>query len=204
MLIIMTDFNVKKNNMLLAIFVLLVFVAGLLIGPSIFGRSENPATSGKISFSDAIGKKAPGFALEDLGGNKIKLSDYEGKSVVLFFNEGQMCYPGCWNQIAALGKDERLNNDKVASFSIVADQKSVWEEIMKKAPQMKGSNILFDINRAVSSSYDVLSLESSMHPGYYPGHTYVVIDREGVIRYTLDDPNMGIQNDKLAEIISKL
>ncbi len=200
----MTNLKIKSNNIFMAVFILLVFAAGLFLNPIIFGRSGDTNASGKISFSDAIGKNAPSFVLEDLNGNEIKLSDYTGKFVVLFFNEGQMCYPGCWNQVAALSKDERLNNDKIVSFSIVVDSKIAWEGIVKKSPQMKGAKMLFDTKRTVSTAYDVLSLESSMHPGSYPGHTYVVIDKDGVIRYTLDDPNMGIWNDKLVEIISKL
>ncbi len=32
-----------------------------------------------------IGKKAPDFALSDEAGNVVKLSDYKGKRVVVFF-----------------------------------------------------------------------------------------------------------------------
>ncbi len=32
-----------------------------------------------------IGKRAPEFALEDEDGNEVKLSDYKGKRVVVFF-----------------------------------------------------------------------------------------------------------------------
>jgi peroxiredoxin Q/BCP len=32
-----------------------------------------------------VGKKAPDFALEDEAGNLVKLSDYKGKRVVVFF-----------------------------------------------------------------------------------------------------------------------
>ncbi len=32
-----------------------------------------------------IGKKAPDFALEDEAGNVVKLSDFKGKRVVVFF-----------------------------------------------------------------------------------------------------------------------
>ena len=71
-------------------------------------------------------------------------------------------------------------------------------------PKLSKAKILFDSTRAVSSAYDVLSLKSSMHPGNYPGHTYFVIDRKGVVRYTLDDPVMAIRNDKLAAEIEKL
>ncbi len=32
-----------------------------------------------------VGKKAPDFALEDEAGNVVRLSDYKGKRVVVFF-----------------------------------------------------------------------------------------------------------------------
>ena len=32
-----------------------------------------------------VGKKAPDFALEDEAGNVVKLSDFQGKRVVIFF-----------------------------------------------------------------------------------------------------------------------
>ena len=160
--------------------------------------------TGKLSFKQALGKQAPDFSLESIDGKIIKLSDYRGKNVILFFNEGTMCYPACWNQIAELGNDERFNTNDVVAFSLVVDQKSDWEKIVKKTPGFSNAKILFDPARTVSSAYDILSLQSSMHPGSYPGHTYFIIDREGVIQYTLDDPNMAIWNDKLANELEKL
>ncbi len=158
----------------------------------------------KLSFESAVGKKAPDFQLESIDGSKVKLSDYKGKTVVLFFTEGSMCYPSCWNQIEELGKDERFNSEETAAFSIVVDPKSEWEKIVAKVPGMANSKILFDTTRGISSSYDVLSLKSSMHPGQYPGHTYFIVDKEGIIRYAFDDPKMAVRNNLLAEQIDKL
>jgi len=157
----------------------------------------------KISFSGAVGKKAPEFSLEDVNGKAIKLSDYKGKIVVLFFNEGSMCYPACWDQIAALASEERFGSDAVA-LSIVVDQQSTWKQIMEKMPKLADATILFDTTRGVSSAYDVLNLPSSMHPGAYPGHTYMVIDKEGIIRYVYDDPKMAIRNDIIVSEVNKL
>lgn len=155
-------------------------------------------------FYSAVGKKAPDFALEDIEGNAVKLSDYEGKYVVLFFNEGSMCYPSCWNQISELSKDARFNNDDTQSFSIVVDSQSQWQQIMGKVPSMSGAKILFDPVRKTSIDYDVLFAGSSMHKGSYPGHTYFVIDKNGFIRYTLDDPRMALNNDKIASSLEAL
>jgi len=155
-------------------------------------------------FGNAVGKQAPDFELQDINGNVVKLSDYKGKNVVLFFNEGSMCYPACWDQMAAFGNDERFNRDDVAALSIVVDTRSQWQQILQKVPQMSKSKILFDSIKKVSAEYDVLYVDSSMHKGSYPGHTYFIIDKDMNIRYTFDDPAMAIQNDRIAAEIAKL
>src|SRR3989338_1670646 len=167
---------------------------------------QNPDAfpKGKLSFFSAVGQKAPDFSLESIDGTTMKLSDYKGKNVVLFFTEGSMCYPACWDQMSAFGNDERFNNDDTVVFSITPDQRSEWQKIIQKVPKMANAKILFDSTRAVSSAYDVLSLASSMHKGSYPGHTYFIVDKKGIIRYTLDDPQMAIRNDQIISEINKI
>ncbi len=158
----------------------------------------------KLSFFNSVGQKAPDFSLESIDGKTIKLSDYKGKNIVLFFTEGSMCYPACWDQMSSFGNDERFDNKDTIVFSVTPDQKAEWQKIIQKVPKMAKARILFDSTRAVSSAYDVLSLASSMHKGSYPGHTYFIIDKEGVIRYTMDDPKMAIRNDELISELSKI
>ena len=158
---------------------------------------ENPIES-------MVGKPAPDFSLTDYTGKAISLHEMKGKKVVLFFNEGIMCYPACWNQIAALGTDSKLNNENAATFSIVTDNKQSWDEAIQRMPDLGKESILLDTDSSVSSKYGVLNLPSSMHPGMKAGHTYLVIDKDGIVRYTYDDPTMSIQNDKLEQELSKI
>jgi len=158
----------------------------------------------RISFESAVGKPAPDFNLESIDGGTVKLSDYKGKNVVLFFNEGSMCYPACWDQIKQFAEDSRFNSDDVAVFSIVIDPKSTWQKIVRKTPGFANAKILFDPTKAVSFAYDIMALPSSMHPNRNPGHTYFIIDKEGIIRYAFDDPNMAVRNDLLSAELSKL
>ncbi len=186
-----------------------ILIGGLILFVNGRKSSETEGTIAldskeKIYFKDAVGTKAPDFELEEIDGKMIRLSDYLGKNVVLFFNEGSMCYPACWDQIAELGNDPRFDTERVAAFSIVIDPKSQWLDIVSKSPNMAKSKILFDTTRSVSKAYDILSLGSSMHPGSMPGHTYFIIDREGIIRFTLDDPTMALANDTLIKEIEKL
>lgn len=186
-----------------------VIIGGLILftggkkTPEIKGSVDSMVEE-KIYFKEAIGKKAPDFELESIDGKIFKLSDYLGKNVVLFFNEGAMCYPACWNQIAELGNDSRFETEDVAAFSVTVDSKERWLDIVSKSSNMAKSKILFDTRRSVSKAYDVLYLNSSMHAGGLPGHTYFIIDKEGTIRFTLDDPNMAIANEKLIKELSKL
>lgn len=196
----------NKNNktVLYIVIVTLAIVAVAFIVGSNRGNGSNPVPVGNITTSNLIGSKAFDFSLPDINGRTVKLSDLKGKNIVLFFNEGQMCYPACWNQIESLGNDARFNTTDTVAFSIVVDTPTQWEDIENQMPQFKKAEILFDVDRTVSSQYGVLSMASSMHPGNFPGHTYFVIDKNGIIRFFLDDPMMAVRNDQLADEINKL
>src|SRR6266702_972771 len=49
--------------------------------------------------SPGPGQAAPAFALAASTGTPVSLSQYRGKTVLLFFQEGLTCQP-CWTQIA--------------------------------------------------------------------------------------------------------
>lgn len=186
-----------------------IVIGGLVLfvgdkAPSDTKSAITPDIKEKIYFKEAIGKPAPDFTLESIDGATVKLSDYRGKNVVLFFNEGSMCYPACWDQVEKLGADARFDTENIAAFSIVTDTRKQWLDIVSKTPNMAKAKILFDTSRSVSKAYDVLYLDSPMHPGVFPGHTYFIVDKEGVIRFTLDDPNMALANDKLIKEIEKI
>ncbi len=196
----------KKNNLSLCVVIIALFIATI----TYLFYSNNKSGAGQSDLkkntvvNNFVGDKAPDFSLQDINGKTVTLHSFDGKNVILFFNEGQMCYPACWNQIDKLGNDPRFNSTDTVAFSIVVDTPAQWKEIESEMPQFKSANILFDVDRAVSSQYGVLSMASSMHPGSFPGHTYFVIDKKGIIRFFLDDPNMAIRNDQLADEINKL
>ncbi|MBI2588829.1 redoxin domain-containing protein [Candidatus Saccharibacteria bacterium] len=189
--------------------ILLLLIAGLMFaGASLTDKGSN--NSGKKgsavpqSLNDMIGRPAPDFSLTSYDGKLFALSQQRGKKVILFFNEGIMCYPACWNQMAALGTDGQLNSEKVVSVSIVTDESDEWKMAVKKMPELGKGTILMDSDRRVSNQYGMLSLASSMHKGTMPGHTYLIVDEQGVVRYTLDDPKMGVQNDVLVSELAKI
>lgn len=185
--------------------VAIIVVSVLIIGiVAIVSSNDKSQSSSPTTLEDMVGKPAPDFSLKSYDGKSITLSRLQGRKVVLFFSEGIMCYPACWNQIAALGTDSQLNNEQIITLSIVPDSADQWQEATKKMPELGKETILIDQNKEVSQNYNMLNLPSSMHKGGMPGHTYVIIDQKGVVRKTLDDPTMRIQNEELIKELNKI
>ena len=184
---------------------ILVLIAGLMFAAAQFTSSgQKKETNAKGPLDAMVGKLAPEFSLSSYDGKQFILSQQRGKKVILFFNEGIMCYPACWNQMAALGSDPKLNSDQVVSVSIVNDQAEEWMQAVEKMPELGKGTILLDTDKKISQMYDMLNLSSSMHKGGMPGHTYLILDEQGIVRYTLDDPQMGIQNEVLVTELTKI
>ncbi|TFC41778.1 redoxin domain-containing protein [Cryobacterium sp. TMT1-21] len=64
-------------------------------------RKEDAAPVSYTVGAPGPGVEAPAFSLPSTAGGTVNLSDYRGKSVMLFFHEGIGCQP-CWDQIRDL------------------------------------------------------------------------------------------------------
>ena len=159
--------------------------------------------SSATDLNKLVGKPSPQFSFADLQGNEYSNEKLKGKNVVLFFNEGTMCYPACWNQIVALAKDDRLKENGTVVLSVVADPPKAWQKAIQQMPELGIATVVFDKNAAVSKSFGMLTVPSSMHYGSLPGHSYVVIDKEGIVKHVYDDPSMAIHNDALANELAR-
>jgi peroxiredoxin Q/BCP len=166
------------------------------------GGSAGAPTSEQLN--SLVGKPMPDFQLSDKDGKVYSVADLKGKDTVLFFNEGLMCYPACWNQMAAFGSDPRFNSDQIQAISVVVDSAKDWETAKAKMPELAKATTMFDTGATVSRQLGMLTTTSSMHRGSLPGHTYVIVDKDGIVRYVFDDPNMAIANDMLFGKIGEL
>jgi len=79
-----------------------------------------------------IGKKAPDFTLLDQEGNKVKLSDFKGKTVVVFFYPKAMT-PGCTREACDF-RDEvaAFKKKKVAVLGISKDTPAGQKKFQEK------------------------------------------------------------------------
>jgi len=178
----------------------------LLVGKSKEETMDHSSgtTQDEGKFNSWVDKEAPDFTLTSYDGKQISLRDYRGKKVVLFFTEGAMCYPSCWNQIAAFGKDSAFNSEDTVTLNIMVDTQNEWKKAVSKMPELAPATVLLDTSKNISRDYGVLSLPSSMHKGQYPGHTYLILDRDGIVRFVLDDPQMATRNDQLKAELEKI
>ena len=209
--------NLNKQTIIVALSIL-IFIAAV-VGVSYILGSKNSQDNqqadhpdehheGQSTYEDKFNalleKQAPDFTLYSYDYKKVTLSELKGKKVVLFFTEGVMCYPSCWNQIAAFGKDDAFKKEDTMVLAIVVDTKNEWRKAIDKMPELAQTTVLLDLSKEISKEYGVLSLSSSMHKGQFPGHTYLVLDKDGVIRFIKDDPQMAVRNDELRMELEKL
>ena len=177
-------------------------VAG--VDDSTASHHQAASAANETLFKSLQGKAAPDFDLTSFDGRQVKLSDYKGKKVVLFFSEGAMCSPSCWDQMKAFNSDAYFRNDEIAVLTIVVDDKKTWEDATKQDSGLKNVTVLLDTDKKVSQAYGALTVASSMHRGEYPGHSYVILDKEEIVREIFDDPDMRVNNLELKEALNKI
>jgi thioredoxin-dependent peroxiredoxin len=128
----------------------------------------------------AEGDKAPSFTLPDQNGDKVKLSDFKGQTVVLYF------YPkantsGCTTQ--ACGVRDRKADYKAAGARVIGVSPDEVKAIDKFAGKYDlDFTLLADADHAVAEKYGTW-VEKSMYGNKYMGvqRTTFIIDPKGKI-----------------------
>ena len=128
-----------------------------------------------------IGDKAPAISLFDTEKNKVNLSDFNGKNVVvLLFPQA---FTGvCTAELCATRDDiATYNNANAQVLAISVD--SVFTLGKFKADQQLNFPLLSDFNKEVSAAYGALYSDWILDMRGVSKRSAFVIDKEGVIRY---------------------
>ena len=196
----------RRKSLLLKI-MLVVITIGIVGGlVYLFATSKPAGQNGSSTSLNSIGNlklgdQAPDFSLPATNGKTVSLKDYQGKNVLLYFQEGVMCQP-CWKQIGSMQKNSDLFNQIGTEIvTIGVDSASTWGPILK-AEGVTTIPVLIDDDRIVSGAYGVLSMPSQMHSDR-PGHTFILVDKDGKIAWIGDYPTMRVTDEEILNSIKQ-
>jgi len=143
---------------------------------------------------------APAFAAQDIVSGRLLTSGvFKKGDTLLFFSEGVMCQ-ACLEQIQSLERiSGQLAKRHLTLVSITPDSPAQLRQAV--ADYKIHTPLLTDESRRMSTDYDVLGL--GMHADM-PGHTFILVDRHGVIRWRHDYKEMFVPTDKLLKAIPNI
>jgi peroxiredoxin len=134
----------------------------------------------------AVGEKAPDFTLRNQDGEKVSLSDFEGRKVMLVFYPGDFS-PVCGDQLSIYqevkpeieAKGVELVGISVDSFfAHKAFQENLGIDTMLLSD--------FEPKGEVARAYD-----SYVEKMGFANRTLVLVDEEGKVAWTYESPNPG-------------
>lgn len=144
-----------------------------------------------------IGDKAPDFEQKNQDGQLVKLSDFQGKKVVLYFYPKDDT-PGCTAQACNLNDNvEALNAKGYEIIGVSVDGEKAHQKFISKYNLT--FTLLSDTDHQLVEAYGVW-VEKSMYGKTYMGtaRTTFIIDEQGIITNIIEKVNT---KDHTAQII---
>lgn len=127
-----------------------------------------------------VGNKAPEFTGKDQDGNKVKLSDFEGKKVVLYFYPKDDT-PGCTKQACSLRDGfPRLKQNNIVVLGVSNDDEESHQKFIEKYDLP--FTLIADTDKKIVNKYGVYG-ERNMYGNKFMGikRTTFLIDEKGEI-----------------------
>ena len=145
----------------------------------------------------AVGTVAPDFTLRSTAREAVTLSSFRGKQNVLlaFF---PLAFTGtCTAELCAFNDDfSQFASRHTTVLPISVDSTDTLREY--RAKHQMSFDLLSDFKRVVSQQYGVLNAER-----FYANRAYVVIDRDGVVRWSWLEAKNGERREN-AELLVEL
>jgi peroxiredoxin len=134
----------------------------------------------------AVGDQAPDFTLRDQDGEKVSLSDYRGRKVLLIFYPGDFS-PVCGDQLSIYqevkpeieGKGVELVGISVDSFFA---HKAFQEKLGIDTRLLSDFEPKGEVARAYGSYVEGMG---------FANRTLVLVDEDGKVAWTYESPNPG-------------
>lgn len=143
-----------------------------------------------------VGSQAPAFSLYSSEKEKISLTDYKGKNLVLLFFP--LAFTGvCTKELCNVRDNIGIyNNSKAKVLAISVDSPQTLARF--KEDQHLNFPLLSDFNKTVSAEYGCLYETFSLDMKGVSKRSAFVIDGDGVVRYAEVLENAGQEPDYAA------
>jgi peroxiredoxin len=168
-------------------------ILALFLLPSITGCSDDNAEEVEEMIDDSMGmdgNKAPDFVLNSVSGSEVKLADFEGKPLVIFFF-GSTC-PLC---IASAPSIESKINDGFTDSEIGIIGIDTWNGSQSAVERFRTST---------NTSFDLLLNGSGVQSDYMTTYDRLfVIDKDGNIVHT-GSTSAGNDVDTVVGVLNNL
>ena len=149
------------------------------------------------------GSRAPEFELPDQDGNLVRLSDFRGRTLVLYFYP-KADTPGCTTQ--ACGIRDHTADYEAAGVFVLGVSPDEPDKLRRFADKYDlPFTLLADVDHAVAEAYGVW-VEKSMYGRTYYGNQRAtfVIDERGVVRHVIPKASPKTHDEAVLEALSEL
>ncbi len=149
-----------------------------------------------------VGDQAPDFSVKDQSGNEIKLSDYAGKRVVIYFYPKDNT-PGCTAQACNIRDNySDLEKEGIVILGVSADSEASHQKFIDKFDLP--FTLLADVDKKMLNDYGVWGEKKFMGRVYDGIHrTTFIIDESHVILGIIEKPKTKDHSREILEVYAK-
>ena len=149
-----------------------------------------------------VGDQAPDFSVKDQSGNEIKLSDYVGKRVVIYFYPKDNT-PGCTAQACNIRDNySDLEKEGIVILGVSADSEASHQKFIDKFDLP--FTLLADVDKKMLNDYGVWGEKKFMGRVYDGIHrTTFIMDESHAIVGIIEKPKTKDHSREILEVYSK-
>ena len=150
-----------------------------------------------------VGDKAPAFSLKSTGGQTVKLSDFKGKKVVLYFYPKDDT-PGCTKEACAFRDDyAQLKQRGVVVLGVSGDDPKSHQKFTEK--YSLPFTLLSDPDHAMMEKYNAW-VEKNMYGRKYMGVARItyIIDEAGKIAHIFPKVKPETHSQAVLQVIDQM
>ncbi len=147
------------------------------------------------------GNKAPAFTLLNQNGEKVRLSDFAGKSNVVVYFYPKAMTPGCTTQACGI-RDAKKMFEKLNTviFGISPDPVAGLQKFIDK--QNLNFDLLSDEDHQVAEKYGVWGLKKFMGREFMGIlRTTFIVGKDGKLKHVIDKVNTKTHHDDVTAYI---